>query len=90
MADPIIVPRRRQDWFTDDGNLTLRALKFFESSTSTTNNITNIITQTTGQASLNAILIRLQKQVGSGQVLTIDTSGFTVDTSFQFTDQAEA
>ena len=90
MADKIIVPRRRQDWFTDSGDLTLRALKFFENSATVTNNTTTIINQTTGQASLNAILIRLQKQVGSGQVLTIDTSGFTVDTSFQFTDQAEA
>ena len=86
----IIPPRRREDWFRDDGQLTLRALTFLEGLTTTTNNVTNIINETTGQASLNAILIRLQKQVGSGQVLTIDTSGFTVDTSFQFTDQSEA
>ena len=90
MADPILVPRRVQDWITADGNFTLRALKFFENSTAVTNNITKVITQTTGQASLNAILIRLQKQVGSDQPLTIDTTGFTIDNTMQTTDQTEA
>lgn len=37
MADPILVPRRRQDWFNDRGDLTLRALRFFESLTDATN-----------------------------------------------------
>ena len=46
MADPIIVPRRGQDWFTDDGNLTLRALKFFEALTSQTNESVIVIEDT--------------------------------------------
>ena len=37
MVDKIIVPRRMQDWFTDGGDLTLRALRFFESITNQTN-----------------------------------------------------
>ena len=90
MADKIVIPRRIQDWITADGNFTLRALKFFENTATVTNNTTTIINQTTGQASLNAILIRLQKQVGSDQVLTIDTTGFTIDNTMQTIDQTEA
>ena len=37
MAELIIVPRRRQDWFNDNGDLTLRALRFFESLTEEAN-----------------------------------------------------
>lgn len=37
-------------------------------------------------AGLNA----LQQQVGSGDFLTVDTTGFTVDTTMIFADQVEA
>ena len=97
MAD-IIPPRRRDDWFTPSGELTLRALRFFESLTETSNEtttivdeITTIINESTEEinGTLTAKLLTLQKQVGSGIPLTIDTTGFTVDTTFQFTEQTE-
>ena len=37
MTDKIIVPRRHQDWFTPSGDLTLRALRFFEDITNQSN-----------------------------------------------------
>jgi hypothetical protein len=37
MAEPIIPPRRREEFFNDDGTFTLRALRFFEDLTSNTN-----------------------------------------------------
>ena len=40
MVDIVLVPRRRQDWFGDNGDLTLRALRFFESLTDNTNSST--------------------------------------------------
>ena len=46
MADPIIVPRRIQDWFTDKGELTLRALRFFEAITNQTNESVIVIENT--------------------------------------------
>ena len=46
MADPIVVPRRVQDWFTAEGNLTLRALNFFELIASQTNESVVIIEDT--------------------------------------------
>ena len=87
----IIPPRRREDWFTRDGELTLRALKFFESLTESSNETTTIINESTEETNgaLTAKLLTLQKQVGSGVPLTIDTTGFTVDTTLQFTEQTE-
>lgn len=37
MAVPIIPPRRREEFFNEDGTFTLRALRFFEDLTSNTN-----------------------------------------------------
>lgn len=98
MADKIIVPRRPEDWFTagTDRNgkptleFTLRAFRFFESITDITNTNTDDIDDDSGIGALNALVLRLQEQVGSGKPLTIDTTGFTVDTTKQFTDQTEA
>jgi len=99
MAENIIVPRRPEDWFeigTDERTgkqtfeFTLRAFRFFESITDITNTNTGDIDDTTGTSPIYAQLVELQQRIGSGQALTIDTSGFTVDTSFQFTDQTEA
>ena len=90
MAIPIIPPRRREEFFNEDGTFTLRALRFFESLTDNTNVNTQDIEDDSGIGSLNAIIVGLQKQVGSGKKLTIDTTGFTIDTTKQFTDQTEA
>lgn len=90
MATPIIPPRRAEEFFKDDGTFSLRAFRFFEDLTSNTNANTQEIDDNSGIGSLNALLLRLQNQVGSGKPLTIDTTGFTVDTTFQFTDQTEA
>jgi len=89
MADPIIVPRRIEDWFHPNGDFTLRALRFFESLTDKTNESSELIEDETGIGSLNAQVLRLQAQIGSGIPVTIDTAGFTVDTTRQTTDMTE-
>lgn len=89
MASPIIPPRRREEFFNDDGTFTLRALRFFEDLTSNTNVNTQDIENDSGIGALNALVLRLQEQIGSGKPLTIDTTGFTVDTALQFADQTE-
>lgn len=90
MAEPIIPPRRREEFFEENGEFTLRALRFFEALTENTNMNTSDIDDDSGIGSLNAIVLRLQSQVGSGKILTVDTTGFTVDTTLQFADQVEA
>lgn len=89
MAEPIIPPRRREEFFNEDGTFTLRALRFFEDLSSNTNVNTQDIEDDSGIGALNALVLRLQEQVGSDKPITIDTTGFTVDTTFQFTDQTE-
>jgi hypothetical protein len=87
----IVPPRRREDWFEVNGQPTLRLIRFFESLTESSNDTTTIINNSTEETNgaLSAKLAMLQMQVGSGVPLTIDTTGFTVDTTFQFTDQTE-
>lgn len=89
MATPIIPPRRREEFFNEDGTFTLRALRFFEDLTTTSNTNTSDIEDDSGIGALNALVLRLQARVGSGKPLTVDTTGFTVDTTFQFADQTE-
>lgn len=89
MATPIIVPRRLEDWFMPNGEFTLRALRFFENLTIDTNQAVQEIEDETGIGSLNAQVLRMQAQIGSGQPITIDTTGFTVDTTRQTTDRTE-
>jgi hypothetical protein len=88
MAD-IIVPRRAGDWVDKEGNFTLRALRFFESLTDSTNTVVTDTANETGIGSLNAQLLRLREQVGSGVPITIDTTGFTIDNTQQTIDQTE-
>ena len=45
-----------------------------------------LTTNTNNLAQLSA----LEQRLGSGDILTIDTTGFTVDTTKQFTDQVNA
>lgn len=132
MADPIIVPRRREDIIDDKGNLTLRFTRFLESLTETTNtativinesaeeiaentlNITintlkiainaNAISDNTDLININSGLINeipiysgfmaqvqfLQRQFDGLPEFTIDTSGFTTDTTFITTDKVIA
>lgn len=89
MASPIIAPRRKEDWFTADGNFTLRALRFLESLTESTNTVIQQFEDETGIGSLNAQVLRLKAQMGSGIPVTIDTTGFTIDNTKQTIDMTE-
>jgi len=98
MVDKVIVPRRFEDWFelnrsglSNEQRLefTLRALKFFENLTNDTNTVIQEVDDTDSSISVNSKIFSIQQQIGSGLALTIDTTGFTVDTTKQFTDQTE-
>lgn len=96
MATPIIPPRREEEFFEQDETgskrfkFTLRAFRFFEDLTSNINVNTQDIEDDSGIGALNALVLRLQAQVGSGKPVTVDTTGFTVDTTNQFADETEA
>lgn len=116
MAEPVVVPRRREDFFKSNGDPTLRFTRFLESLTDTTNVSTDAIEENTENITVNAegILINagaisdntdlininsgliaeipiysgfmaqiqfLQRQFDGLPELTIDTSGFTFDST---------
>lgn len=97
MADPVVVPRRREDFFDNNGNPTLRFTRFLESLTDTTNTTSTVVDDTT--SAINEIPIYsgfmaqlqfLQRQFDGLPEFTIDTSGFTTDLTFITTDKVIA
>ena len=87
-----IIPPRRGEFLTADGKGTTRFHEYLEQ-TSTAVNATTAETaelnDETGIGSLNAQLLRLRAQVGSGVPISIDTTGFTIDNTQQTIDATE-
>lgn len=54
MAEPVVVPRRREDFFKSNGDPTLRFTRFLESLTDTTNVSTDAIEENTENITVNA------------------------------------
>jgi hypothetical protein len=90
MAAPIVVPRRREDFFNDKGDPTLRFIKFLESLTEVSNTQSNDIESNNFNSSFSANIQWLEARLDGLPELTIDTSGFTTDTTFITTDKVIA
>jgi hypothetical protein len=88
MAD--LIPPRRSDILTNSGIPTLRHAEFLESLVTKTNNNVDSVGANTNGSSVRAQLLTLQEQVGSGDFLTSDDTGFTVDSIKFTTDMTEA
>ena len=89
MAD--LIPPRRSEFLTNEGVPTQRFSEYLELLTSKTNSsVTTIITSSTNNSAVRAQMLALQAQVGSGDFLTSDDTGFTVDSIRFTTDMAEA
>ena len=94
----IITPRRREDFFDSNGDPTLRFLKWMESVTSQTNTSTSTIEiiETTieviesSNVSFTSILQQTIKRLDGLSEFTIDTSGFTTDTTLITADKVIA
>ncbi|NRA76746.1 MAG: hypothetical protein HRU18_00940 [Pseudoalteromonas sp.] len=90
MAENIIVPRRREDFFDSDGNPTLRFIRFLESLTDITNTTTTEIITAAFATGFSSQIQSLQRQLDGLPEFTIDTSGFTTDLTFITTDKVIA
>ena len=90
MADPIIVPRRREDFFNPDGTFTLRALRFFEDLTSLTNTTSETVESEANVSGFSAQVQQLRLELNGLPEFTIDTTGFTTDLTFITTDKVIA
>lgn len=85
-----IIPPRRGDRFTPKGEPTTRLHEFLEALTRQTNQTAETTIESSDNSGIRAELLALQQQVGSGNPLTSDETGFTVDTNKHSVDQDEA
>ena len=80
----IIVPRRRQDFFDERGEPTLRFIRWMEGVTETTNESNDELASLATVQYLSSQDQWLQQQISGLPEFTMDTTGFTMDTT-QFT-----
>jgi hypothetical protein len=86
-----LIPPRRSEFLTQSGIPTQRFSEYLELLTSKTNStVTTITTASTNNSAVRAQLLALQEQVGSGDFLTSDDTGFTVDSIKLTADMTEA
>ena len=85
-----IIPPRRGELFTPGGEPTQRFYEFLESLTRQSNTTASTTIESSDNSGIRAELLALQQQVGSGDFLTSDETGFTVDTDKHSVDQDEA
>ena len=86
----VIVPRRREDFFDDRGEPTLRFVRWMEGVTQSANDTADIVDVDLSFQSYSAQSQWLQKQISGLPEFTIDTSGFTVDSSLITVDKVLA
>ena len=87
MAD--LIPPRRDEPITEEGRSTQRFAEYLEDLARFTNGTVAAATSTMDSRA-RSLLSSLQEQVGSGDFLTSDETGFTVDTDKLSVDMDEA
>ena len=88
MAD--LIPPRRGEFLTKDGQPTQRFIEYLEALTRQSNSASSATINVSNNSAIRAQLKTLQQQVGSGNPLTWDETGFTWDSTKHSFDQAEA
>ena len=95
MASDLDPPLRSEELFDAQGNMTLRFAEFLSQLSGDVNELVDGGTITnpanaSNSASFGAQLIELQQRIGSGDALTSDETGFTVDLDTLSVDMTEA
>ncbi len=88
MAD-LIPPTRSDSLINQDGTPTIRTAEYLESLANQGNSTTNTVISLVDNTAL-ALLFALENRIGSGDFLTSDETGFTVDTDRLSVDMDEA
>ncbi len=87
---PKITPPLRSEPLVDsEGRFTLRWAEYFEESAKDINDLTED-SESSFQLSLDGKIADLQEQIGSGDALTWDDTGFTWDSDKHTFDETEA
>ena len=84
-----LIPPRRDEFLTKDGVPTQRFAEYLELIAKQTNDNTGGIVTVSDNANLTQIFA-LENRIGSGDFLTSDETGFTVDTIKLSVDMDEA
>lgn len=77
----IIVPRRREDFFDNNGNPTLRFIRFLELLTASNNSTTTVINNAAAFSTAPAAIQQIRKELDGLPEFTMDTTGFTMDST---------
>ena len=85
----VTAPLRTEPLFDQFGNPTIRFAEFLEQLSIEVNEISTA-TESSFNLILGGKLAALQAQIGSGDALTSDDTGFTVDTDLLSVDMTEA
>ena len=88
MAEKIIPPRRNEV-LTNTGTGTVRFMEYLERTATQVNDSSASIESAITSSVLGQIA-SLNERIGSGQFLTSDDTGFTVDSDTLFADMTEA
>lgn len=86
----IIVPRRREDFFNENGDPTLRFVRWMESVTENGNETSEAIDQFGFITSFSSQVQQIRKEIVGLSDFTVDTSGFTTDLTFITADKVIA
>jgi len=89
VADDLEPPLRGEPLFDASGNITIRFAEFLSGVGVEVNSLV-AVSEASFNISLGAQLADLQQQVGSGDALTSDETGFTVDLDTLSVDMTEA
>ena len=84
-----LIPPRRGEFLTKEGFPTTRFAEYLERLTGQTNNNTAASAVTNNQSALS-LHFSLENRLGSGDFLTSDETGFTVDSDRLSVDMDEA
>ena len=90
MADTIIPPRRKAEFFDESGNPTFRFIKWVEFVTGQTNTTTATVESEANVSGFSAQVQQLRLELNGLPQFTIDTTGFTTDLTFITTDKVIA
>jgi len=84
-----LIPPRRDEVLTTDGVSTRRFAEYLENIARDTNNNASALISSIDNSAL-ALIFALENRIGSGDFLTSDETGFTVDTTKLTVDMDEA
>lgn len=89
MVERVTPPLRSESPFDEFGRFTIRYNEFFEQTAESVNSSAEVAAQTSNKSALSRIFA-LENRLGSGDPLTSDETGFTVDSDRLSVDMIEA